>query len=119
MSNVPADATERLFSYGTLQQPEVQLATFGRTLEGAPDSLPGYAMTYVTITDPEVLRLSGNDQHPIVRRSENPNDAVAGSVLLITHQELLNADDYEVDDYARFEVTLGSGLQAWVYLAAQ
>ena len=28
-----------LFSYGTLQQAEVQLATFGRLLQGAPDAL--------------------------------------------------------------------------------
>jgi len=37
-------ATEQpvlLFSYGTLQDPAVQLSTFGRELKGRADSLPG------------------------------------------------------------------------------
>ena len=33
---------ERLFSYGTLQLPEVQTATFGRLLQGQADSLVGF-----------------------------------------------------------------------------
>ena len=43
------DRTIWLFSYGTLQQENVQLATFGRRLEGRPDRLPGYAVQPVTI----------------------------------------------------------------------
>ena len=39
-----------LFSYGTLQQDEVQLATFGRLLEGRKDALPGYATTLFDYT---------------------------------------------------------------------
>jgi hypothetical protein len=31
-----------LFSYGTLQQPDVQRATFGRLLRGEPDALVGF-----------------------------------------------------------------------------
>ena len=42
--------TELLFSYGTLQQPEVQLATFGRELTGHRDAIVGYDLDYVTIT---------------------------------------------------------------------
>ena len=34
-----------LFSYGTLQQQNVQLATFGRLLKGSPDSLVGFVQT--------------------------------------------------------------------------
>jgi len=36
-------ATVRLFSYGTLQQREVQLANYGRELEGAADALVAIA----------------------------------------------------------------------------
>ena len=38
---------ERLFSYGTLQQDGVQLATFGRLLKGAADVLVGFKQELV------------------------------------------------------------------------
>jgi len=37
-------ASVLLFSYGTLRQPEVQLANYRRLLEGEPDSLSGYRL---------------------------------------------------------------------------
>jgi len=40
--------TELLFSYGTLRQPEVQRATFGREIDGRPDAIVGYDLAYVT-----------------------------------------------------------------------
>lgn len=40
-----AERTERLFSYGTLQQENVQIATFGRLLNGAPDALVGFKLS--------------------------------------------------------------------------
>ncbi|MFC9324190.1 gamma-glutamylcyclotransferase family protein [Kitasatospora sp. NPDC057015] len=111
-------AYHRLFSYGTLQLPEVQLGRFGRRLEGSPDALPGYRLTYIEITDPEVIAASGTDRHPLVVASSDGSDAVDGSVFAITDAELAAADDYEVDDYARTEVVLQSGTKAWAYLAA-
>jgi gamma-glutamylcyclotransferase (GGCT)/AIG2-like uncharacterized protein YtfP len=108
--------TERLFSYGTLQQENVQLATFGRLLEGAPDALVGFRQDMVEITDPDVLAKSGKRFHPIVTRSDNETDRVAGTVFLITPEELSAADAYEVADYERVEAPLASGLRAWVYV---
>ena len=49
-----------LFSYGTLQQSEVQLATYGRPLDGTPDALVGYRLERVLIEDPHVVQLSGS-----------------------------------------------------------
>jgi hypothetical protein len=46
----------RLFSYGSLQQEEVQVATFGRKLEGEKDLLVGYEPSLVRIADPEVAK---------------------------------------------------------------
>ncbi|MEA2956108.1 MAG: hypothetical protein QOJ58_1608, partial [Alphaproteobacteria bacterium] len=37
------DAAVPLFSYGTLRQANVQMASFGRHLAGSPDALPRYA----------------------------------------------------------------------------
>ncbi len=107
-----------LFSYGTLQLPGVQTATFGRLLEGRADAMPGWRRDMVEITDPEVLATSGERFHPIVTPSDDPADEVAGAVLFVTAAELAAADDYEVADYKRISVTLKSGLEAWVYVRA-
>ena len=108
--------SERLFSYGTLQQPEVQRATFGRLLDGESDALVGFAAEMVEITDPDVLVKSGKRFHPIVRRTDDASDRVAGIVFAITPEELAAADAYEVDDYERVETHLASGVRAWVYV---
>ena len=107
-----------LFSYGTLQQADVQRATFGRLLEGRRDALPGWATTMVEIRDPDVVAKSGKTHHPIVRPSGNPQDVVEGHVFRIIAVELAAADDYEVGDYKRIAVKLKSGLEAFVYVAA-
>ena len=65
-----------LFSYGTLQQREVQLATFGRALVGTPDVLRGHRLTPLTIRDPKVVRLSGKAVHTIAVATGNDADRV-------------------------------------------
>ena len=50
--------SERLFSYGTLQQEAVQLANFGRILQGSPDAVTGYRLASVKISDPDVVTVS-------------------------------------------------------------
>jgi gamma-glutamylcyclotransferase (GGCT)/AIG2-like uncharacterized protein YtfP len=107
-----------LFSYGTLQDKSVQITNFGRELTGRPDSILGYAQSFVVIDDPEVVAMSGKTHHPIVQPSSNPQDEVLGTVFEITAQELLAADGYEVSAYKRTAVPLKSGLQAWVYVRA-
>lgn len=108
--------SERLFSYGTLQQENVQLATFGRLLKGAPDALVGFKQEMVEITDPDVLAKSGKRFHPIVTRSGDDVDRVAGTVFEVSVAELAAADEYEVSDYERVEAQLASGSAAWVYV---
>lgn len=109
---------ELLFSYGTLQLERVQLESFGRLLDGQDDAMPGYRRMMVEITDPEVLRKSGERFHPIVAPSGDPADEVAGKVFQVTATELAAADRYEVSDYKRVAVRLKSGKQAWVYIQA-
>ncbi len=107
-----------LFSYGTLQYPEVQKASFGRLLEGFDDEILGFRREMVEITDPDVLAKSGERFHPIVIPSANIGDAVVGKVFKITKDELAAADAYEVSDYKRVEAKLRSGAKAWVYVKA-
>ena len=106
-----------LFCYGTLRQPEVQVALFGRTVPTVEDSLPGYRLEWLQITDPEVVLTSGSDLHPILRRGA-ASDSVDGVRLELSDAELLRADRYEVDDYVRRTAMLASGAWAWVYVAA-
>lgn len=106
----------RLFSYGTLRQAQVQMASFGRLLQGREDVLPGYRLAQLEITDPEVLAKSEARFHPIAEPSAG--DEVAGTVFQITADELEAADAYEVSDYARVAVKLKSGLEAFVYVRA-
>jgi gamma-glutamylcyclotransferase (GGCT)/AIG2-like uncharacterized protein YtfP len=108
---------ELLFSYGTLQQEEVQRASFGRKLAGVRDALPGWRQELVEITDPEVLAKSGERFHPIVLPG-GAADRVEGTAFEITPAELAAADRYEVADYKRVAVTLLSGRNAWVYVKA-
>jgi hypothetical protein len=107
-----------LFSYGTLQQEEVQLSTFGRRLTGAPDTLVGYLITQVRIEDSEVVATSGKEFHPIARNTGEFNNRVPGAVFEVTEDELVRSDAYEVDAYKRVETVLASGKSAWVYVEA-
>ncbi|MBE5459877.1 gamma-glutamylcyclotransferase family protein [Mycobacteroides abscessus] len=111
-------ATELLFSYGTLQQPDVQRTTFGQELDGHTDAIVGFDLDYVTITDPHVIATSGSDRHPILRPSSNATAEVPGTVFSITAEQLAAADAYEVDDYQRVSAPLRSGATAWVYVFA-
>ena len=105
-----------LFSYGTLQQPEVQQATYGRLLDGRPDVMTGYALRPLAISDPGVVRLSGKAVHTIACFSGNPADRITGLIFEITDEELAATDAYEVDAYAREEVRLESGARAFAYV---
>jgi len=109
---------ENLFSYGTLQLPQVQQSLFGRLLEGTNEELPGYRVDELKISDRTVIEKSGTDMHPILVATGNPSDIVQGMVYPVTTKELQQADDYEVDDYQRTEVTMKSGVSAWIYAAS-
>src|SRR6188768_538245 len=65
-NTVSEDRHVLLCSYGTLQLERVQLESFGRRLDGADDAMPGYRRTMLEITDPDVIRTSGERFHPIV-----------------------------------------------------
>jgi hypothetical protein len=109
--------TEKLFSYGTLRYEDVQLATFGRKLNGLCDALNGYTLSQLKISDPTVIATSGEAVHPILIATNNLTDKVDGIVFDVSVNELELADKYEVSDYKRVSVCLCSGLRAWVYVS--
>lgn len=109
-------ATENLFSYGTLQTEAVQLATFGRKLEGDPDTLAGYSLTMIRIQDQTFAETSGSAHHRIIQFTGIASDLVEGTVFAVTKKELEQADQYEPAEYNRVIVQLRSGMNAWVYV---
>jgi hypothetical protein len=116
--SLPRGASVLLFSYGTLQQANVQLATFGRLLEGRADQLVGFAVMPLEITDAKVVAVSGAAIHTIARYSGDPADVIRGVVFSITPAELEAADSYEVSA-ARIEVELASGTKAFAYVSRE
>lgn len=105
-----------LFSYGTLQLPQVQRANYGRLLDGTRDALRGYRLQPLQITDPAVVRISGIAVHSIACPTGDPADRIEGTVFALTPAELAATDAYEVDAYRRAAVTLESGAAAFVYV---
>lgn len=108
---------EYLFSYGTLQYDAVQLETFGRKLNGQPDSLSGYKLEQLKIDNPTVVEASGEAIHPIACFTGSQQDKISGVVFEVSAEELEEADKYEVDAYKKVALHLDSGLTAWVYIA--
>ena len=109
-------ASEHLFAYGTLQTEAVQLATFGRRLEGKPDALVGYSLTMIQVQDQDFVATSGTAQHRNLQFTGSASDFVEGTVFTVTKQELEQADAYEPAEYKRVLVQLRSGTNAWLYL---
>jgi gamma-glutamylcyclotransferase (GGCT)/AIG2-like uncharacterized protein YtfP len=109
-----------LFSYGTLQQENVQLSTFGRLLQGQRDELVGFEQSLVRIEDPQVAATSGKTHHANVTFNGRNDSHVSGTVFEITDAELAAADQYEqLAAYKRVAAMLASGKQAWVYVDAR
>ncbi|HEV8062658.1 MAG TPA: gamma-glutamylcyclotransferase family protein [Gemmataceae bacterium] len=108
-----------LFSYGTLQQANVQLSTFGRLLQGQRDELPGFEKSSVKIDNPQEVASSGLTHHVNVIFNGRNDSCVSGILFEITDAELAAADQYEQPaGYLRKVVMLASGKQAWVYYYA-
>ena len=108
-----------LFSYGTLQQEEVQVSTFGRKLDGEKDLLIGYEPSLVRIADPAVAERLKKTHHDNVKNTGDDWSTVQGTVFDITDDEIAKADTFEAQyNYKRIVVPLASGKDAWVYVHA-
>ena len=104
-----------IFSYGTLQNPQVQQQLLNRTLCVSKDILVGYEKKLIEIKDPLVIKQSGEHVHPILVKNNASTQEIHGSILEVTGAELLKIDDYEAENYERVRVELKSGKKAWLY----
>ena len=106
-----------LFSYGTLQLPDIQLSTFGRLLSGQRDELVGYEPALVRIEDPALAARLGKTHHDDVAFTGNDASRVAGMAFEISDAELASVDGYEAEFfYERVVARLASGRETWVYV---
>jgi hypothetical protein len=108
---------EYLFSYGTLQKEKVQLELFGRILQASADALRGYITSPIEIKDEAFLSKGEQKNQLTLINSTDKNDIIRGTVLEVTTEELLTADNYEPKGYKRIKVELESGIAAWIYVA--
>ncbi|TLP79304.1 DUF4286 family protein [Maribacter sp. ACAM166] len=102
-----ATATHYMFTYGTLQETEVQLGVFSRPLVGFEDELRKYM-----IADKKIA-----DLYPTVQHTGKEDDTIKGQVYTLSNQELHKADVYEGEAYQRIQIQLSSGKNAWVYIS--
>ncbi len=97
---------EKLFTYGTLQDPDTQKQVLGRTLGGGvPDTLLGYRLA----------RLNGiHFVYSILQ--PHSGSRVEGLLVEVSGEELEKLDAYEGEAYVRVSARLVSKTRAWVYI---
>lgn len=95
---------QKIFTYGTLQDPEVQLRVLGRTVDGRPDKLQGFAISTIEI-DGKTYPIAIPDAASLLE----------GKILEVADDDLPKLDEYETEAYVRKKVRLESGEEAWVY----
>ncbi|MDF0707781.1 gamma-glutamylcyclotransferase family protein [Flagellimonas okinawensis] len=97
---------EYLFSYGTLQDLQVQEYIFGRLLKGKTDMVLGFRK----------LDNAVYGRYPLVIKTNDPKDKVPGMAYEVNADDLKKADIYETSAYKRQKFPLESGAEAWIYI---
>jgi len=97
---------EYLFSYGTLQDLQVQQYIFGRLLKGKTDAALGF----------KKIENAVYGRYPLVINTNDLEDKVAGVAYQVNEADLKKADIYETSAYKRQKFPLESGDEAWIYI---
>ncbi|WP_293297347.1 gamma-glutamylcyclotransferase family protein [Allomuricauda sp.] len=97
---------EFIFSYGTLQDTQVQEYIFGRILNGKPDTALGF----------KKIENAVYGRYPLVINTNDPEHKVKGMAYEVSDTDLLKADIYETNAYKREKFLLESGDEAWIYI---
>ncbi|OXG08442.1 gamma-glutamylcyclotransferase (GGCT)/AIG2-like uncharacterized protein YtfP [Flavobacterium araucananum] len=102
---------EQFFSYGTLRSKEIQMRVLNKILTGTPDHLISYKLK-----DLKIEEEFGMADYHVAIASENPADSIKGTVFKISNDDLAKIDLFESNAYKRVQVTLKSGIVAWIYI---
>jgi gamma-glutamylcyclotransferase (GGCT)/AIG2-like uncharacterized protein YtfP len=95
---------DKIFVYGTLQDPEVQKHILGRARPLQDDVLKGYRKGNIEI----------NGRSYFIAIPE-AGSQIEGKVIEASPKEILLMDEYETKAYKRIKVKLASGQRAWLY----
>ena len=100
----------QLFTYGTLQDPRIQLKLFGKTLIGKPDTLMGFHQKQI---------LLGAQYYPtlVQKDPQYSEEKITGTCYTLSQRDLTICDYYEGTAYQRIRVELVSKNTAWVYIS--
>ena len=77
-----------LFVYGTLRDPDIQMALFGRYVPPRKACLEGWSI------------YAGEDGFLFIQKNESGEDSVEGLILELSDEELRIADHWEGEGYA-------------------
>jgi gamma-glutamylcyclotransferase (GGCT)/AIG2-like uncharacterized protein YtfP len=95
---------QKLFTYGSLQLPEIQEKLFNRIVVGVSDTLLGYEKCTIEI-EGEIFFIA----------TQKDGSTIEGVVYELDEKELEVTDRYEGKEYKRLRVMLKSGRGAWFY----
>ena len=96
-----------LFSYGTLQDGDIQKELFHRQLMGSPDLLLGFELSQNKVYG----------KYPVISKAPGITSGISGMAYEISPRELVQVDAYEGEEYSRITVKLQTDKKAWVYIA--
>ena len=101
-----------LFSYGTLQDEEIQMELYGTVLLGIEDAIKGFVLKSITLTD----QFGNKKDYLIGDYSGRKDDIVKGIVYSISEGQLALTDFYEGPSYKRISVVSENGRECWLYV---
>ena len=102
---------EKLFSYGTLRSKQIQMELFNKVLTGTKDQLLNHKLKSLQIEEE-----FGMADYVVAVPTEDTTDPIHGIVYNISPSDLAKIDIFESNAYKRVEVTLKSGIVAWIYI---
>jgi len=105
---------QRLFVYGTLQDPKVQLRVIGRIVSGEPAVIAGWRKEWIHVRS-DAAEIAGEEVHPIA--VADPEGEIEGLILSLTEKDWPALDEYEGETYERVAAVLKDGRHAWFYAA--
>lgn len=105
----------RIFTYGTLRDRNIQLQVLGRALpEESIDSASIRGWRYGT-----VHYVIGDERVAFIAAESEEGTYISGYILHdLTDNELIKLDDYEGDKYVRLVVKDVTGRDCWMYAKA-
>ncbi len=105
-----------LFSYGTLQNEDVQRDVLGKVLPGQADRLPFYDQSVLEVVNGGRAEASGTARYLLAHYSGRHTDVLQGTAYPVTAADLRRTDKFQGPAYKRIASVLGSGVCAWVYV---